>query len=82
MLPLMVGVLCLILDLLFSTLCPSCFAFILIGKRWLLLLWLSSSCLVAVGVLWLFLVVTWVGLQCMIVVFPGHTHSPFDIVVK
>ena len=38
------------------------------------LLWLSSCCLVTVGVLWLFLMVPWVGLQCMIVVFPDHTH--------
>ena len=25
-------------------------------------------------VLWLFLTVPWVGLQCVIVVFPDHTH--------
>ena len=33
LLPLFVGVLCLVLDFLFSTLCPSSFAFILMGKR-------------------------------------------------
>ena len=27
-----------------------------------------------VSVLWLFLMVLWVGLQCVIVVFPDHTH--------
>ena len=27
-----------------------------------------------VSVLWLFLTVPWVGLQCVIVVFPGDTH--------
>ena len=27
-----------------------------------------------VSVLWLFLTVLWVGLQCVIVVFPDHTH--------
>ena len=27
-----------------------------------------------VSVLWLSLVVPWVGLQCVIVVFSGHTH--------
>ena len=27
-----------------------------------------------VCVLWLFLTVPWVGLQCVIVVFPDHTH--------
>ena len=35
---------------------------------------LSSSYPVAVVVLWLFLAVPWVGLQCGIVVFPDHTH--------
>ena len=29
---------------------------------------------VAVSVLCLFLVVSWVGLQCVIVAFPGHIH--------
>ena len=24
--------------------------------------------------LWLFLIVPWIGLQCVIVVFPDHTH--------
>ena len=38
------------------------------------LLILSSWCLVTVGVLWLFLPVPWVGLQCVIVAFPDHTH--------
>ena len=33
-----------------------------------------SRCLVAVGVLWLFLPVPWDGMQCVIVVFPDHTH--------
>ena len=27
--------------------------------------------------MWLFLAVPWVGLQCVIVVFPDHTHLPF-----
>ena len=26
-------------------------------------------------VLWLFLTLPWVGLQCVIVVFPDHTHN-------
>ena len=30
-----------------------------------------------VGVLWLFLTVPWVGLQCVIVVIPDHTHLLF-----
>ena len=31
-----------------------------------------------VGILWFFLAVSRVGLQCVVVVFPGHKHSPFD----
>ena len=48
---------------------------ILIGKRELvaLLLW-SSWYTMTVSVMWLFLAVPWVGLQCLIVVFPDHTH--------
>ena len=34
---------------------------------------LYSWCLVAVIILWLFLTVPWVGLQCVIVVFLDHT---------
>ena len=37
-------------------------------------------CLVTVNVLWLFLTVRWVGLRCVIVVFPDHTHLVFDMV--
>ena len=29
------------------------------------------------SVLWLFLKVPWVGLLCVVVVFPDHTHSRF-----
>ena len=51
------------------------FAIVLMRKRELVaLLLLSFGCLVAVDVLWLFLAVWWVGLQFVIVVFPGHTH--------
>ena len=35
---------------------------------------LSSWCHVAVIVLCLFLMVQWVGKQCVTVVFPGHSH--------
>ena len=38
------------------------------------MLLLSYGCLVTVYVLWLFLTVPCVGLQCLIVVFPDHTH--------
>ena len=34
--------------------------------------------LVAIYVLWLFLAVPWVGLRCVIVVFPDHTHLLFN----
>ena len=32
----------------------------------------------AIGGLWLFLAVLWVGLLCAIVVFPDHTHLLFE----
>ena len=51
----------------------SSFAIIFVGKRELVaLLGLSYWCLVMV--VWLFLAVSWVFLQFMILVFPGHTH--------
>ena len=54
----------------------SSFAIILMEKRELVaLLSLSSWCLVMV--VWLFLVVHWVGLRSVIVVFPDHTHLLF-----
>ena len=43
------------------------------------MLLLSFKCLVTVNVLWLFLTVLWVVLQCVIVVFPDHTHLLFVI---
>ena len=51
------------------------FAFILKMKRKLVpLLLLSYRCIVTINVLWLFLTVHRVGLQCVIVVFPDRTH--------
>ena len=41
------------------------------------LLSLSSLYLLIVIVLWLFLTVPQIGLQCAIVEFPDHTHLPF-----
>ena len=35
-------------------------------------------CLVTFGDLWLFLTVLWVGLQCVMMVFPDHTHFLFS----
>ena len=55
------------------------FATILTRKRELVaLLLLSFLCLVTVKVQWLFLTVPWVGLQCVIVVFPDHTYLVFN----
>ena len=51
------------------------FAIISKSKRKLVaLLLLSYRCLVAENVLWLSLMVTWVGLQYVILVFPYHTY--------
>ena len=59
------------------------FAIILKRKRKLVVLFLLSyGCLVSVNALWLFLTVQWVGLRCVIVVFPDHTHLIFVIIYK
>ena len=74
-LPLFVGVLCwsLFWYALFCVL--SSFAIILTRKRELVaLLLLSFGCLLTVNVLWLFLTVPLVGLQCWFVVFPDKTR--------
>ena len=77
--PLFVGVLCLSLICFALLYVQSSFAIILKRKRILFaLLLLSYRCLVNVNVLWLFLTVPWVGLQCMIVVFPDHAHFLFE----
>ena len=56
----------------------SSFAIILKRKRKLVaLVVLSFRCIVTINVLWLFLTVPRVGLQCVIVVFPDHTHLLF-----
>ena len=73
--PLFVGVLCLYLFC-YALLCVlSHFAIILKRKRKVVaLLLLSYRCIVTINILRFFLVVPLVGLQCMSVVFPGHTH--------
>ena len=56
----------------------SSFATVLGRRRELVaLLLLYYGCLGAVNVLCLFLTVPWVCLQCVIVVFPDHTHLLF-----
>ena len=67
------GVLCLFLVLLCSTVCPSSFVIILMGKRELVALRYiclkSSVCLVIVSIMWLFLGVPRVSLHFVIVYF-------------
>ena len=46
------------------------------------LLKLSSWCLVTVSDMWLFLTVPWSDLQCVIVVFPDHTHLLLDVLTS
>ena len=69
------GVLCLYLFC-YALLCVhSSLTIILKWKRKLVaLLLLSCKCNVTINVLCLFLTVPWVGLQCVILVFPDHTH--------
>ena len=75
--PLFVGVMCLSLFC-YAILCVhSSFAIILKRKRELVtctLLLLYYRCMVTINVLRLFLVMSWVGLQCVIVVYHVHTH--------
>ena len=46
-------------------------------KKLVTLLLLVYRCIVTISVVWLFLTVPWVGLQCVIGVFPNHTHLLF-----
>ena len=73
-----VGVLCLSLFC-YALLCVhSSFAIILKrGRKLVALLFLSYRCVVIINELWLFLTMPWVRLQCVIVVFPDHTHLLF-----
>ena len=63
----------------YALLCAqSSFVIILKRKRNMVaLLLLSYRCIVTINVLWLFLTVPWVCLQCVTVVFPDHTHLLF-----
>ena len=56
----------------------SSFVIILKRKRKLVaLLVLSYRCIVTINVMWLFLALPCVGLQCVIVLFLNHTHLLF-----
>ena len=58
----------------------SIFAIFLMRKRKLdVLQLLSYRCIATINILWLFLAVPWVGLQCAIVAFPDHTHLIFEL---
>ena len=50
-------------------------------RKLVALLLLSYRCIDTINVLWLFLVVPWVGLQNVVVVFPDNTHLRFVIVL-
>ena len=64
--------------LFFGVLCLSSFAIILKRKRKLVaLLSLSYRYIITIHVLWLFLMVPWVGLQYLIGVFPDPAHLLF-----
>ena len=61
----------------------SSFAIILKRERKLVdLLLLSYRCIVTINVLWLFITEPWVGLQCVMLVFPDHSHLPFLVKTK
>ena len=76
--PLFVGALCLSLFCYALLWVHSSSAIILKRKRKLVvLLLLSYRCIVTINVMWPFFAVPWVGLQCVIVVFPDHTHLLF-----
>ena len=77
--PLFVRVLCLSFLVMHYLLCVYfSFAIILKRKRKLnALLSLSYRCIYIINVLWLFFSVLLVGLQCVIDVFPDHTHLLF-----
>ena len=76
-LPLFVGAYCYMLVLFCSSsFVLSSFGFISLGKRERELGALVCSEYRVASVLWIFLVVPWVGLSYVVVAFPGHTHLP------
>ena len=77
------GVLCLCLFCYALLHVHSSFAIILKRKKKLVaLLLLSYICIVTINVVWLFLTVPWVGLQCVIMFFPDHTHLLFEFCIE
>ena len=80
--PLFVGVICFSLFC-YALLCVhSSFAIMKRKGKLVALLLFSYRCIVTTNVLWLFLLtVPYVGMQCVIVAFPDHTHLRFLIVL-
>ena len=80
---LFVGVLCLSLFC-YALLCvnSSCTIILKIKRKLVALLLSFYRCIATINVLWLFLTVPWVGLQCVIVVFPYHIHLLFVVSYK
>ena len=75
---LFVGVLCLSLFCYALFCVHSSFEIILkMNRNLVALLFLSYRCIATINVLRLFLMVSWVFLQCVIVVFPDHTNLLF-----
>ena len=58
------------------------FAIISLGKKESWLLYFNCLLMAFDSVLCLFLAVLWVGLQCVIVAFPNHTHLLFHVVCR
>ena len=48
------------------------------ARKLVALLLLSYRCFATINILWLFLMMPWVCLPCVIVVFPDHTYLLFD----
>ena len=55
---------------------------IILKRKLVALLLLSYRCIATINVLWFFLAVLWVGLQCVIVVLPDPNYFLYDIVWK
>ena len=68
------GVLCLVMHYFVSILV---FHHLEEKRKLVALLLLFFRCIVTINVMWLFLTVSWVGLQCVVVVFPDHTYLLF-----
>ena len=49
-------------------------------ESWLLYFDCLPWCLVTVGILWLFFLMPWIGMQWVIVLFPDHTHLLIETV--